>query len=101
MPSLDLSHSRYPAISLQSAGVTVTKSDSKSGAYENRTKYPQSGGLETNGPRERISALSRRAAVRRFMRDALGYWGIQRAKTRQRKFVEKELAEREGDEVFG
>jgi hypothetical protein len=29
------------------------------------------------------------------MRDALGYWGIQRAKSQQRKFVEKELAEGE------
>ena len=38
-------------------GGWLTKSDSKSVAYENRTKSAQSGGLETNGPRERISGL--------------------------------------------
>ena len=95
MPSLDLSRSRYPAISLQSAEVAVTKSDPKSVAYENRTKCPQSGGSEINGPREKISALSRRVAVGSFVREARGYWRFQRAKTRQRKFVEKEMAERE------
>ena len=74
------------------------KSDSISITYEFRTKSAQSGALETNGPRERISVLSRRAAVQSSVRDALGYWGILRAKTRQRKFVKKELAEREGFE---
>ena len=57
---------------LQSAEVTVTKSDSKSVAYEFRTKAAQSGGLETNGRRERISGLSRPVAVRRFVREAHG-----------------------------
>ena len=42
------------------------KSDSKSAAYENRTKSAQSGGLETNGPRERISGPDGLNAVRRF-----------------------------------
>ena len=51
--------SRYPAIFLQSAEVGVTKSDSKSVAYKNRTKSAKCGGLETNGPRERISGLER------------------------------------------
>ena len=74
MPALDSGCSRYPAIFLQSAEVGVSKNDSKSVAYEFRTKSAQSGGLETNGRRERISGLSRRGAVRRFSREARGYW---------------------------
>ena len=57
-PEFAPSRSRYPAIILQSAEVGVAKRDSKSAAYENRTKSAQSGGLETNGPRERISGPS-------------------------------------------
>jgi hypothetical protein len=54
VPGLDFSCSRYPAISLQSAEVAVAKSESKSIAYEFRTKTAKSGALETNGRRERI-----------------------------------------------
>ena len=50
--------SGYPEILLQSAEVDVTKRDSKSVTYENRTKSAKCGGLETNGPRERISVLT-------------------------------------------
>ena len=57
-PEFAPSLSRYPAIILQSAEVGIAKSDSKSAAYENRTKSAQSGGLETNGPREGISGLT-------------------------------------------
>ena len=35
------------------------KNDPISGAYENRTESAQSGGLETDGPRERISSPGR------------------------------------------
>jgi hypothetical protein len=61
---------------LQSAEVCVTKSDSKLVAYEFRTKSAQSGGLETNGRRERNSGLKRCVTVRRFAREARGYWGF-------------------------
>src|SRR5438093_13048511 len=67
-------------MSAQSAEVCVTKSDSKSVTYEFRTKTAQSGGLETNGRRERISALGRCVAVRRFAREARGYWASVRAR---------------------
>jgi hypothetical protein len=52
-------------ISCESAEVWLAKSDSKSDAYEFRTKSAQSGGLETNGPREREFATS----------TALSQWG--------------------------
>jgi hypothetical protein len=93
------SGSRYPEISLQSAEVGVTKIDSKSVAYKNRTKNAKCGGLETNAPRERISGLGERVAVRRFVREGRGYWRFQRAKTRQRMLVAEGLAEREGFEL--
>ena len=73
---LDPSCSRYPVISLQSAELTAAKSDSKSVAYEFRTKSAQSGGLETNGRGETISGLRDRVAVRRFVREAHGYWAL-------------------------
>ena len=56
----------YPTIILQSAEVGVTKIDSKSVAYENRTKNAKCGGLETNGPRERISGADGCAACGGF-----------------------------------
>ena len=56
------SRPRYPAISLQSAEVGVTKRDSKSVAYENRTKSAKCGGLETNGRRAREFRASACAA---------------------------------------
>jgi hypothetical protein len=68
-PALVLRCSRYPAISLQSAEVDVAKSDSKSVAYEFRTKSAQSGGLENNGRREGILGLGRCVAVRSFGRE--------------------------------
>jgi hypothetical protein len=61
--------SRYPEIILQSAEVGVTKSDSKTVAYENRTESAKSEGLERNGPRERISGSDRVSAVLRFVRE--------------------------------
>ena len=95
MPPLNVSRSRYPAISLQSAEVDVTKRDSKSVAYENRTKSLRCGGLETNGLRERISPFNTLSAVRRFSREARGYWQFQRTKTRRRMLVAEGLAEGE------
>ena len=71
------------------------KNDSKSAAYENRTKFPQSGGLETNGPRERISGSDGVNAVRRFSREARGYWRFQRRKIQRRILVTEGLAERQ------
>src|SRR5215204_6468103 len=93
-------HFRYPAISLQSAEVGVTKRDSKSIAYENRTKTAKCGGLETNGPRERISPFNTLSAVRRFSHEPLGYWRFHCAKTRRRLFVAGELAERKGFKLW-
>ena len=78
-PALDSSCPRCREISCESAEVCITKSDSKSVAYEFRTKSAQSGGLETNGRRERISGLGRCVAVRRFVREARGYWASMRA----------------------
>jgi hypothetical protein len=86
-PLLDPSLSRDSAIILQSAKVRVAEKDSKSSAYENRTKSTQSGGLETNSARDRISDCGRSAAVRRFLHEARGYWRFQRAKIRQRKLI--------------
>jgi hypothetical protein len=77
---LDFRFSRYPAMSLQSAEVATTKSDSKSVAYEFRTKSAKSGALETNRRRERILGLSGVIAVRRFSREARGYWASMRAR---------------------
>jgi hypothetical protein len=55
--------SRYPAISLQSVEVGVTKRQSKSIAYENRTKSAKCGGLETSGPKENFGLrLGQRSA---------------------------------------
>jgi hypothetical protein len=50
--------------------------------------------LETNGRRERISGLGRLVAVRRFVREARGYWRFHRDKTRQRMLVAIGLAGR-------
>jgi hypothetical protein len=83
----------------ESAEVAVSKSDSKSGAYEFRTKSTQSGGLETDGHRERGSGLSRRVAVRRFVPEARSYWASMRAQSQQRKLVSAGLAERVGFEI--
>jgi len=52
--------SRHSARVLQSAEVGISKTDSKSDAYENRTKSTQSEGLERNGPRERENLGLRR-----------------------------------------
>jgi hypothetical protein len=63
--------------------------------YENRTKSAKCKGLETNGPRERISTLDRRRGVRRFAHDACGYWGLQRGKIQWRILLAQGLAEGE------
>lgn len=55
-PTVVPSRSRYPEIILQSAQVAFRENGSNSDPYENRTKSAKSGGLETNGPRERIPA---------------------------------------------
>lgn len=44
------------------------------------TVLPKSGGLETNGRRERILGHGRRVAVRGFLREARGYWASMRAR---------------------
>ena len=93
--ALDPSRSRHPAISLQSAEVVIPKSDSKSIAYENRTKSAKCGGLETNGPRERISDPNGCAAVRRFRAKDRRYWRFQRSRTWRRMLVAEGLAEGE------
>ncbi len=95
MFELNPGRSRYSAISVQSAEVGVTKRDSKSVAYENRTKSAKCGGLETNGPRERISGLGGGVVVRRFPREARSYWRFQRGKSQRRKLVTEGLAEGE------
>ena len=64
----------------KSAEVRITKNDSISTAYEFCTKSVQSGGLEKNGWREGISGLGRCVAVRRFAREARGYWAFMRAR---------------------
>ncbi len=69
-PALDSSRSRFPAIFLQSAEVAVTKNDSKSGAYEFRTKSAQSEALERNGRGEAILGVVSTGAVLRFSRES-------------------------------
>jgi hypothetical protein len=88
-----------PPIILQSAEVRLSKSESISITYENRTKSAKCGGLETNGARERISGPDGLNAVRRFPREARGYWRFQRDKSLRRKLVAKGLAERKGFEL--
>ena len=95
---LNPSPSCYPTISLQSAEVAVPKNDPKSVAYENRTKTAKCGGFERTGPRERISASDGVSTVRRFAREARGYWRFRRANPRRRMLVAGGLAEREGFE---
>src|SRR5262245_59935238 len=57
-------------------GSRTPKNDSISIAYEFRTKSGKSGGLETNGRRERISGHCRGVEVWRFVREGRGYWGF-------------------------
>jgi len=91
---LDSSRTRYPAIFLQSAEVGITKNDSKSAAYENRTKSVKSGGLEKDGRRERILALRRGAEVQSFVREGPVFIGDFCAlASRQRMFCAVRLAE--------
>jgi hypothetical protein len=78
--ALDSGCSRCSKIFFESEEDSVTESDSKSGAYEFHTKAAQSGGLETNGGRERILDFSRCAAVWRFSREARDYWASIRAR---------------------
>ena len=92
---MDLGRPRFPTIPPQSPEVAIPKVDSKSVAYEIRTKSGQSGGLETNEPRERIFAPDGLRAVRRFEGEARGYWRFQRAQTRRRKLLAVGLAEGE------
>jgi hypothetical protein len=92
---VEIGHSRCSAIFLQSAEVGISESDSKSTAYKNRTKSAKCGGLETNAPREKISRPDGCAAVRRFVREARGYWRFENGKIQQRDFAAEELAERE------
>ena len=98
-PALKPGCSRCPKISFESAEVGGAKSGSISVAYEFRTKSAQSGGSETNGPRERNSGLGGCVAVRRFVREARGYWASMRARSRQRMLVAEGLAVQEGFEL--
>ena len=93
MSMLDSSCSRCREISWESAEVGVTKSDSKSVAYEFRTKSAQSGGLETNGPeRENFGSPPVRRSAEVFARSP---WllGISSALKSQRRML---VAERTG-----
>ncbi len=59
-----------PEMILRSAELAITKNESKSTAYENRTKFPKSGGLERNGPRDecvRGAASNRRSYRDKFV----------------------------------
>jgi hypothetical protein len=75
----DSSRSRYPRYPCEVRRFIVVKSDSKTAAYEIRTKSGESGGLETKGRRDRVTGLGRPIAVRRFVREARGYWASMRA----------------------
>jgi hypothetical protein len=79
-PALVPSSSRYPEISFESAKVQLIKSDLKSVASEIRTKPAQSGGLETNGPREGIFGIGRCGIVWRFACEVRGYWASMRTR---------------------
>jgi hypothetical protein len=76
MLALDFGCSRCPEISCESAEICVTKSDSKSASYEFRTESAQSGALEKNRSRDRISGHGRGGAVRRFARERPCLLGI-------------------------
>jgi hypothetical protein len=65
---------RSPSVLAKSAQVSRVRVRGKTIVYENRTKSAQSGGLETNWPRERISDLSRRGIVRRSSGEARSCW---------------------------
>ena len=60
-----------------------------------QSKQPKSGALERTGTRERISSLSRCRAVRRFGREARGYWRFKRGKIPRRTSVAVGMAEGE------
>jgi hypothetical protein len=72
--ALDRGRPRYSANVLQSAKARIAKTVSISITSEFRTESKQSGGLETNRPRERISGLSRCGTVRRFCARSPCYW---------------------------
>ena len=95
MLALAFSYSRHPAISLQSAEVDVTKRDSISVAYENRTKSEKCGGLETNGPRERISDSNGVGAVRGFAANPAVIGVLSALKSQRRMLAADGLAEGE------
>jgi hypothetical protein len=78
--SAEFGFSRSPSVLAKSAQVSRIRVRGKTIVYENRTKSAQSGGLETNGPSERISDLSRRGVVRRFSGEARGYWASIRSR---------------------
>jgi hypothetical protein len=65
--ALDSGCSRYPSDLAKGAEVRRKKNGSILMAYEIRTKSAESGGLETNGPRERIWGVDGLIAVRRFL----------------------------------
>ena len=92
---LDFSRIRYSAISLQNAEVDISKNNSKSAAYENRTKFPQSGGLEKTGQKREFRDPTGSAQCRGLRAKARVYWGFLWPPTRQRMFGEDRLAERD------
>jgi hypothetical protein len=73
---------RYSAKSPQSPEVAALKNGSIPRTYGNHTKSAQSGGLETNGRRDRNLSFSRPVAVLRFVREARGYWASMRTQAR-------------------
>jgi hypothetical protein len=76
---LDSRCSRYPATSCENGG-WLSKNMSHTNRLQFRTKSAQSGGLETNGRRERISDLGRCIAMRRLVGEARVYWASMRAR---------------------
>src|SRR4051794_6360981 len=83
---------------LLSAEVYVTKIDSNSGAYENRTKSAKCGGLERNGLRERTLEPWQAQQCGGFCPRPAVIGGINALKTQRRMLGTKGLAEREGFE---
>jgi hypothetical protein len=81
-------------ISLQNAEVAVPKNDSKSAAYEIRTKSAKSGGLETNGRTEREFRVTAGVSKCRGFRAKPVVIGLLRTlESQQRMFCADRLAE--------
>jgi hypothetical protein len=93
-----LSTLRSPRVLAKSAESLDLRKCYETIAYINRTKSAKSGGLERTRPRERISSSDRLTTVRRFAREARGYWASMRARNLRRMLVAEGLAEGVGFE---